>query len=104
MFVTAIKALIQRKRIIKLRGKYIPQMLCGITWCGMSRRDTDFWSEADKQMEYCSYDSLDGANVGLYAFLGRVKKEKQRKKEQTRKEIYIPEPEMWVKLKEKEEQ
>jgi len=101
MVLVAIKSFFKKKRIIKVRGKYIPQIRKKLTWYGLSQRDTNQWADRDSQLNYCSYNSLDEATIGMYDALTRIEKEKHRQKENTKVTIYEPEPEAWVKLKQK---
>ena len=100
---TFIKSIIMQRRIIKFRRKYIPQILTTKGWMGIDNNGINVFKGEDQMLNYCSHDSISDATIAMYDWIKRVEKEKERKREAKEKVVYVPEPEAWVRLKQRKE-
>lgn len=103
-----IKTLFSRKRIIKIGDKFVPQVLdfrLGVSWAGVDRNGIDCWTLKSNIIKYCAVNSIQIANENIYRYLAHIEKLKQQKQALSINkvyEVYEVDPEIWVKLKQKE--
>lgn len=95
------KSFFKKKRIIKTRGRYVPQIRKYFTWYGLPANDIRLREDIDTQVDYCSYGTLDDATIGMYKTLSAIKHDKQERLERKKVIVFEPEPEAWAKLKQK---
>lgn len=59
------------KRIIEHRGKFIAQYRLGILekWMGISRNANERWIPIDRQLEMCSFDTIEEARAIFEPYL-----------------------------------